>query len=454
MKKQLITLTLAALTLSSCGVYTKYKPVKEAPENLYGEEVTTTDDANFGTMPWRQVFTDPQLQALIEKALANNTDLQTAQLRVKEAEATMLSAKLAYLPALYLSPTGTVSSFDKQKATQTYSLPVTASWELDIFGRIRNAKRQSKALLEQSRDYRQAVQSGVVAGVANIYYTLLMLDAQLDIAEQTEQSWKESVESTRALMDAGLTNETAVSQMEAAYYAVGASVISLREQINTVENSLSLLLAETPQAQSRGTLEGQTFPEQLSAGVPVEMLKNRPDVRSAQRAVEAAFYGVNGARSSFYPNITLSGSAGWTNSAGTMIINPAKFVASAVASLTQPIFNRGQNIAALKIAKAQREEAQLAFTQTLLNAGAEVNEAIVAYQGAREKSVLYAQQVEALKRALEKTQLLMDYDHTTYLDVLTAKQSLLSAQLDEVANRVTEIQSVISLYQALGGGAE
>lgn len=455
MKKQIITLTVAALTLSSCGIYTKYKPVTEVPDNLYGEEVAAADTLdNIGNLSWREVFTDSQLQALIEQGLQNNTDLQSAQWRVKEAEATMLSAKLAYLPSFALSPQGTVSSFDKGKAVQTYTLPVTASWELDIFGRIRNAKRRSKALLEQSREYKQAVQTQLIAGIANTYYTLLMLDAQLEISNRTEKAWKETVDATRALMDAGLANEAAVSQMEATYYSICTSVLDLKEQINQVENSLSLLLAETPHAVRRGSLQGQELPAHLAVGIPVQMLANRPDVRSAERSLESAFYATNQARSAFYPSIVLSGSAGWTNSAGSMIVNPGKFIATAVGSLTQPLFNRGANIAQLKIAKAQQEEAKLSFQQALLNAGSEVNESLVQYQTAQEKSAYYDKQIKSLNKALESTSLLMQHGNTTYLEVLTAQQTLLNAQLTQVANRFTEIQGVINLYQALGGGRD
>lgn len=455
MKKQIITLTLAMLTLSSCGIYTKYKPATEVPVDLYGEEVAATDTPdNLGDLSWREVFTDPQLQLLIEQGLQNNTDLRSAQWRVKEAEAAMLSAKLAYLPSFALSPQGTVSSFDKSKATQTYSLPVTAGWEIDIFGRVRNAKRQAKALLEQSRDYKQAVRTQLISGIANTYYTLLMLDAQLEISVQTEKSWKETVDATRALMNAGLANEAAVSQMEATYYTICTSVLDLKEQINQVENSLSVLLAETPHAVRRGKLQGQELPENLAVGIPVQMLANRPDVCSAERSLEAAFYATNQARSAFYPSIVLSGSAGWTNSAGGMIINPGKFLATAIGSLTQPLFNKGANIAQLKIAKAQQEEAKLSFQQTLLNAGSEVNEALVKYQIAREKSAYYDKQINSLNKALESTSLLMQHGNTTYLEVLTAQQTLLNAQLAQVANRFTEIQGVINLYQALGGGRD
>lgn len=457
MKKQIIISTVAALTLSSCGIYTNYKPATEVPENLYGEEVVAADTLdNIGNLSWREVFTDPQLQALIEQGLQNNTDLQSAQWRVKEAEATMLSAKLAYLPSFALSPQGTVSSFDKSKASQTYTLPVSASWEVDIFGRIRNAKRQAKALLEQSHEYKQAVQTQLIAGIANTYYTLQMLDSQLEISQKTQQSWKETVDATRALMEAGLTNEAAVSQMEATYYSICTSVLDLKEQMNQVENSLSLLLAEAPHAVKRADTWVRPYGmrERLSVGIPVQMLANRPDVRSAERSLESAFYATNQARSAFYPSIVLSGSAGWTNSAGSMILNPGKFIATAIGSLTQPLFNKGANIAQLKIAKAQQEEAKLSFQQALLNAGSEVNEALVKYQTAQEKSAYFDKQIHSLNKALESTSLLMQHGSTNYLEVLTAQQTLLSAQLSQVANRFTEVQSVINLYQALGGGRD
>ena len=294
----------------------------------------------------------------------------------------------------------------------------------------------------------------MIAGIANTYYTLLMLDEQLDISRQTEEAWKETVASTRALMNAGLANESAVSQMEAAYYQVQGSVLDLQQQINQVENSLALLLAETPRNYERGVLAKQQFPADFSIGIPVRMLSSRPDVRSAERTLEAAFYGTNAARSAFYPSITLSGSAGWTNSAGAMIINPGKFLASAVGSLTQPLFNRGQVVAQYRIARAQQEEAALGFQQTLLNAGSEVNDALIAYQTSQGKRILLDKQITSLQTALRSTTLLMEHGNTTYLEVLTSRQSLLSAQLSQTANHFTEIQSLINLYRALGGGQE
>lgn len=451
--KNLILLAATVSVFSSCGIYNKYKPVSEVPEGLYGDEsAAVADTANFGNLSWREVFTDPCLQTLIDSALVRNTDMQTAHLKVKEAEASLMTSKLSYLPSLAFTPEGAISSFDRSKAAKTYSVPVTASWELDIFGKVTNAKRRSKAAYEQSREYEQAVKTQLVAAVANTYYTLLMLDAQYEIATATEAAWKESVGASRAMKNAGMLTEAGLAQTEATYYGICTSVLDLKEQLNRAENSLALLLAETPHTYRRGRLEDQRFAENFTVGIPLQLLSDRPDVRSAELSLAQAFYTTNAARAAFYPSITLGGSAGWTNSAGSMIVNPGKFLASALASLTQPLFNRGANIAQLKIAKAQQEEARLSFEQTLLNAGVEVNEALVQYQTARDKADFYDKQVASLQTAAKSTGLLMQHGNTTYLEVLTARQTLLNARLSQVANRFTEIQGMITLYQALGGG--
>lgn len=237
----------AAVMMCSCGIYTKYEPQTSVPDNLYGDSLSYgTDTASLGNVYWRELFTDTLLQNLIEEGLANNTDYKSAQLRIEEAEATLLAAKLAYLPSFAFAPQGSVSSFDNQKATQTYQLPITASWELDVFGRIRNAKLQAKALYAKSIDYKQAVRTQLIASIANAYYTLQMLDAQLDLTERTMASWEETVETARALMKAGQYNEAAVAQMEASLHGVRASVLDIKEQINQTENSLSIILGEAP----------------------------------------------------------------------------------------------------------------------------------------------------------------------------------------------------------------
>lgn len=445
--RKALYMVCAAVMMSSCGIYTKYEPQTTVPDNLYGDSLSAdTDTTSLGNVPWRELFTDPLLQNLIEKGLDNNTDYKSAQLRIEEAEATLLSAKLAYLPSFAFAPQGSVSSFNNQKATQTYQLPITASWEIDVFGRMRNAKQQAKALYAQSKDYKQAVRTQLIASIANAYYTLQMLDAQLDITERTVTSWEETVNAARALMRAGQYTEAAVSQMEASLYGIRSTALDLKEQINQTENSLSVILGETPQKHDRGKLSQLQLNCNITVGVPLQMLSNRPDVRSAERSLEAAFYATNQARSAFYPQIVLSGSVGWTNAVGSAIVNPGKFLAEALGSLTLPLFNRGQNLAQLRISKAQQEEARLGFQQALLNAGSEVNDALTAYQTSHEKTTLYMKQIEALQTALKSTKLLMQHGNTTYLEVLTAQQSLLNAELQQVANVFAEMQSVISLY--------
>lgn len=457
MKIKLITLSVSCLLLSSCGIYTTYeRPSDINTDGLYGqdlnEEAVAVDTASIASLSWRELFTDSHLQTLIEHALQSNTDLLSAQQRIKEAEATLSSAKLAYLPSFMLTPQGGVSSFDKSKGSWTYTGIASASWEIDIFGKLTNAKRRSKALYLQSLEYEQAVSTSLIANVANLYYTLLMLDEQYRISEETAVNWRESVRAMRAMMAAGMTNEASVSQSEANCRQVEASLLDLKQQIKEVENSLSILLGEVPGGIERGHLAGQDFPEELTVGVPLQLLSRRPDVKSAELSLASAFYSTNAARSAFYPSITLSGTAGWTNSAGNMIINPGKLLLSAVGALTQPLFNKGLNIAQLKIAKAQQEEAKLAFQQALLNAGSEVNNALTQVQTARGKTELRTGQIISLENAVRSTQLLMQHGTSTYLEVLTAQQSLLSAQLTQVADRFDEIQGIINLYQALGGG--
>lgn len=451
MKKIVPILVIAALTCS-CNIYKTYERPEISTEGLFRDTVSITDTTSLANLAWHELFTDPQLQVLIEQGLNNNTDLRTACLRVTEAEASLLSARLSYLPSASLAPQGTISSFDKQNATKSYQLPVSASWELDIFGKVTNARRGVQAALEQSEAYRQAVQTQLIASIANNYYTLLLLDEQLVISKQTSANWKEYIKTMYALKRAGQTNEAAVSQAEANSLSVETSILTLKQQISEAENSLSTLLGEAPHSITRGKLEGQIFPETLAAGIPLQLLSNRPDIRQAEASLTQAFYSTNEARSAFYPNITLSGTAGWTNSGGIGITNPGALLLNAVGSLTQPLFNKGTNIANLKIAKAQQEEAVLAFQQRVLDAGAEVNNALTQFQTARSKSSLTQRQITSSDTAVRSTRLLMQHGNTTYLEVLTAQESLFQTQLTHVSNRFDEIQSVINLYQALGGG--
>lgn len=460
MKKQIIVLLCATTLLSSCHIYKSYdRPDNINVEGLYRDPVSAndtlaSDTANMGNLPWKEIFKDPKLQALIEQGLESNVDMQAAILRVEEAKVMLTSAKLSYLPSINLTPQGTLSSFDGNTLPKTYQLPAAASWEIDLFGKLLNAKRGSKAALLQSKAYQQAVRSQLIAGIANTYYSLLMLDRQVSISEETSKIWKENVRAMEAMKIAGMTTEAAVAQSKANSHQVEASLADLRRQVRETENALSVLLAKAPQTISRGTLEEQIMPETLAAGVPLQLLSNRPDVKAAEMSLAGAYYSTNQARSAFYPNITINGSAGWTNSAGSVIVNPGKVLLSAVASLTQPIFNRGKLIANLKVSKAEEKIAQMNYQQSILNAGEEVSNALFLYETATKKMTEHKAQVEALNNAVDYTQNLFHSGQATYLEILTAQQSLLSAQLNEVSDIFQRMQAVINLYSALGGGRE
>lgn len=447
----------AAALFSSCGIYNSYKrPSDITVEGLYRDTVSVndtlvSDTTNMGNVSWREMFRDPKLQTLIEQGLAHNTDLQSAMLQVKQAQAALTSARLAFLPAFTLSPQGGITKMGSTPSYRTWQAPVSASWEADLFGNLLNASRDSKAALLQSKAYEQAVRSQVISNIASLYYTLLMLDRQLEISEATYTNWNQTLSMMKDMMEAGMTNRAGVAQTEASCHSVAASIAEIRQTIRETENSLSTLLGMTPQHIDRGRLDEQQMPEEIKAGVPLQLLSNRPDVRAAEMSLASAFYLTNKARSAFYPKITVTGTLGWSNgSTGT--INPAEILKNAVASLTQPIFNRGALIANLKITKAQQEQAKLAFQQTVLDAGAEVSNALYAYQTVGEKSAERDKQVKALEDAVDATIGLMNVGQTTYLDVITAQQSLLSAQLTQVQDDYDYLQSVISLYQALGGG--
>jgi NodT family efflux transporter outer membrane factor (OMF) lipoprotein len=369
--------------------------------------------------------------------------------------AALYASKKAILPSLSLSPQGQISSFDGGKAAKTYSVDLSSSWEIDAFGNLRNQKKQSAAYLKENEAYTQAIQTQLVATIAESYYTLLMLDRELEISEETVQTWKEYVKTLRALYEAGKTTSQAIAQNEATLLSTRNSMLTLKQRIHEQENALSTLIGMPAQSIKRSSLENTELSSSFLSGVSLELLGNRPDVRQAEYQLEEYFYGVNKARSAFYPKITLSGSAGWTNSNGGLIVNPGKILLNAIGSLTQPIFNRGQNTANLKISEAQYEEAKIAFTQKLLDAGKEVNNALNSWQTATEKQLLDKQQIEKEQEALRSTMLLMENGSTTnYIDVLTARQSLLQSRLSNVEDKYSELESIIKFYQSLGGGVK
>ena len=448
----------ASLLMTSCGLYNKYERPEVNAKGIVRDVQSTTDTlavadtASFGNLPWREVFTDPQLQSLIETGLANNTNLLNAALNVKMVEDQLIIAKLAFVPGFTFSPQGTVASWDGNKATKTYSLPVTASWSVDLFGNLLNVKRSAQMALLATKDYQQVVQTKVISNIANMYYTLLMLDKQLQVVNDMSKLVEETWNIMKIQKELGRVKETSVQSAEANLYSVQAQAADLKRQIRETENSLSLLLGQQAQTIKRGTFEGQSLPSKFSTGIGLQLLNNRPDVHYAEMSLAQCFYDVNTARSKFYPNITISGTGAFTNSGGGGIVNPGKWLLSAVGSLTQPIFAHGQIIACLKVAKAKQEQAYNTWQNAVLTAGSEVSNALVLYNSSDEKSKLEEKQVESLKKNVEYNKMLFNDGSATYLEVITAQQSLLNAELSKVADDFYKMQAVVNLYYALGGG--
>ena len=441
-------LSLSAALLSGCSLYRPYEEQQTVPADIMGDAALPTDTVSLGTIGWRQLFTDPLLQQLIERALQNNTDVQQAQLTVQQAQNDLASARLSGLPSFSFEPSGMLSRFNGI-ATRSYIIPLTASWQLNVFGQVTSRKRQARARRQQLDDYRQAVQSSLAANVAATYYNLVMLDRELQILQETQVVWEESLEAMRVLFEAGLYMSPAVYQMEASLASVQSGIVEVQQTIYTTEATLCLLLSESPHHIERAPFGRFVMPSQLHVGLPLRLLQVRPDVRQAARGIEVAYYDVQQARQAFYPDITLTATLGWSNGEGT--VNPAQFLAQAAASLVQPLFMQGKLRARYKNAQIEQEKARLQFAQTLLNAGNEVYQQLCICHKTEQKAAYLTSIINSLREAYLGTSELMKNGTNTYVEVLKAQEDLLTAQITEVQNHFEGIQALINLYSALGG---
>jgi NodT family efflux transporter outer membrane factor (OMF) lipoprotein len=436
---KIIIVAAAILTLGSCSMYREYeRPKLHYLDSLYRRLPDLQDSSSIAELSWREFFADTTLQEWIRLGISFNTDLSIARFKVDQAQATLHAARRAFFPSASLSAEAGING-----ESISYSLTPSFSWEADIFGKMTNAKRSAVAAVEQSVAYKQAVQTQLIATIAETYYTLLMLDAQLAVSQRTQKTWEENIRTLEALKMAGKTNEAAVLQAKANMLDVQNSIYVLYKKIFETENAFSSLIGIVPIIIDRGTLEGQEFIEHLSGGLPAEILGNRPDVRQAELQLKQAFYATNQARASFYPTVKLD---------GFLRFDPSGFITDLGASLLQPLYARGLNNAQLRRAEAQQKIALYEFRQKLLDAGIEVNNALIALKTAQSMVKIDKKQIVHLQAAVWNTQLLMKHGNTNYLEVLTAQQKLLQAELSEISDRYEEIRSVINLYHALGGG--
>ncbi len=444
-------------SFSSCHIYKKYEtPTSTALTKAYVEaREMPADSAAFGNLLWEDVFTDPVLAGLIRTALENNTNLRNAQLNVEVAQANLRGARLSYLPSVALAPNGAGASYAGSDLSWTYSIPAQLSWEIDIFGKILNSKRGAQAALYQSEAYAQAVRSQIICAVANTYYSIAAVSRQLELSRSTSKLWKETVNTMRDLKEGGRgVTEAAVVQSSANYYSILASITDLEANIDKLNNTMSLLLNQLPRTWDISSEAVLNVPEVLRAGVPMSELAARPDVQAAEQSLAAAYYATNSARAAFYPGLTISVNGGFTNLLGSFIKNPGDWFYQLAGSLVAPLFSRGQNIARLQGAKKQQEQAMNNFEYALLNASAEVNDALTVYDRSLQKSTYLVDQVANLEKSVEYTKDLMLYStgSTSYLEVLTAQQGLLQAQISQINTDLSRSMAIISLYQALGGG--
>ena len=465
MKKNIIILSLAALTLTGCGVTKTYNREKVAQpietENLYGD-AQSGDSLGLGDLKWRELFTDPTLQALIERVLAQNTDMKNADLSIQQVEYALKAAKLAFAPSISLSANGSVSkmwdpydraAYSNIPNSKPYNIGMTLGWQQVNFLQLRNAKKGAEMTVEQARAAKQSVQSSLVSNTAIMYYTLAQLDEQLVLMKQTKANWAEYLKMQKLLMDAGQANAAAVASVEATYWSICQSEVTISDNIRILENQLSTLLNEPSAKIQRNSLRSFVKPSIIETGAPISILSRRPDVRIAEATLASAFYKVNEAKSAFYPSLTLSATGTFTN--GTQAtINPGAFIGQAIAALAQPIFQNGRLVANLKISKAQMEIEANDFTNTVISAGNEVNTAMLKVRSAEELRVMIDNQVNAQQTAYDATRKLFADSPANYLNVITAHNNLIQAQMTQISNRMESINATVELYLALGGGIQ
>lgn len=445
---------------NSCGVYRKYKSQTEVPDTVFGAGDSIAqlqNESSIAEVSWRDFFVDPILRNLIDSALVRNTDMRAAKNTVLQAQASLKAAKLAYLPSLNLAPqasySGMMNTGSEWSKSYSYSIPLSLSWDLGIANSVTVNKRKAKAVLAQAEASRDATQANLIATVAQEYFLLLLLDREMKILLMTDSLWDVSLETERALWENGQAYSTAVNQMESSNLSVKMQIIETRRSILSAENEMCKLLCITPRSIERGEWGDYELPERYGTGVPAVLLQNRPDIKAADQALAEAFYNTALARAAFFPSISLGGLLGWTNNGG-IIADPGALLLQAAASLTQPIFNCGKLTANLKIAKLNQENRLDSYVQTVIDAGNQVNECLADCQVAREKDVLYKRQVLVLQDAYDGTHELMNSGKASYIEVLTAQESLLTAQLNEATNLYDGAISLISLYIALGGATK
>ncbi len=466
MNKRFLKYTYLVLVLIcaslSCKVTKHYQQPDLNTIDLFRDQ-STTDTTTIAAMPWESLFADTVLKALVREGLYQNLNLKVAVQKIAEAQAALGQTKAAFLPNLSGNASVTRSkqsaaSLDYPPGTvistlyTAYQLGLSTTWEADVWGQLSSAKKAAYANLLQTDAAKRAIQTQLIANIADNYYALLAYDKELEILEQTLQNRIKDVETMKALKEGDVVNGAALVQSEANRYAAEVAIPDVKRSIRETENAIDILVGRPPGALNRTKLDNQQPITNLQTGVPAQLLKNRPDVQQAEYTFRSAFENTNVARTYFYPAFTITASGGFSNlQLKDFFINSVFY--NIAAGLTQPIFNQGINKARLKTAQAQQLEALYNYQQTLLTAGQEVSNALYAYQSGVEKDGSRSKQIAALLKSVDYTEQLLRYSSATnYTDVLTSEQNLLAAQLSGVNDRLQQLQAIVDLYRALGGG--
>lgn len=459
--RNLIVLTVSALSLQSCFVAKNYeRPQVKETENLFRTDALPTDSLSMAEVSWKEMFTDPYLVKYIDEGLANNIDIRVAIQQMLSAEAYEKQGKAGYLPTLSAGATATHQELARNSqfgsfftgAIDQYAVTTDLSWEADIWGKIRSNKRAFEASYLQSVAAHQAVKTRLIADISSTYYQLLSSDAQLRITKKSVAVRQTSVTTIQALKDAGYVTQVAVDQNSALYNNARALQVDIEAAIFKTENTLSILLGKEPQQYNRGVLDNQTLDTELKVGVPSSLLRNRPDVIAAEYNLIQAFELTNVAQSNFYPSLTLTASGGFQSLDFEKLFDTNSLFATLIGGLAQPIFNRRQIKTQKEVALTQQERALLMFKKSLLIAGKEVSDALYTYKAETKKFEFRTLEVQALRNAESNSNELLINGYATYLDLLTARQSALNAELNVIDSKLQQLLSVVDLYEALGGG--
>lgn len=449
--------------ITSCMARKDYeRPKNVVDEKLFRTDMLPTDSTNIADISWKEIFTDPVLQGHISKALENNLDIRIALQSISSAEAYLKQSKAAYQPTVSIGPNYTFQTqsintqFGQIIGNRSYvnQFDITASigWEADIWGKLKAQEKAQLATYLGTVAAHKAVKSSLVASIASAYYQLLTFDAQKKIITETIAVREKNLETTKALKISGTVTEVAVQQSEALVFNARSLLIDIDTQIQSLENTMSLLMGEPSHTIERSTLENQNLPIDLKLGYPTQLLANRPDVMKAEYSLMNAFELTNSAKAQFYPTLKITGSGGLQSVDIDHLFSVNSLFANVVTGLAQPILNKRQIKTNYDVSLANQETAYLNFRKTVLTAGKEVSDAIRVYSVQDSFIELKQKELDAYKKSVDYSQELVNYGMANYLEVLNASVNSLNAELNISNARYNKMKAGVELYQALGGG--